>query len=131
MPQERRGFTLIELLLVTLIIGVLATIAIPKYSGAREKAFIATVTSDLKIMASQMAIHQAENQTYPANVTALSNFTLSAGVTITINENNAGSGWAATGNHSALTTRQCGIFYGNGSASNAVPATTAGVVTCQ
>ena len=131
MPQGRRGFTLIELLLVLVIIGVLATIAIPRFTGAREKAFIASVTSDLKIMASQMEIYQAENQIYPANVALLTNFTLSAGVNITINEATAGTGWAATGYHDALTARQCGIFYGTGSASNAVPATSAGVVMCQ
>ena len=131
MPQGRRGFTLIELLLVVVIIGVLASIAIPKFSGAREKAFIAAVTSDLKILASQMEIYQAENLTYPASVALLTDFTLSAGVNITINEANAGTGWAATGLHDALTTRQCGIFYGDGSASNAVPATFAGTVVCQ
>ncbi len=56
MPQERRGFTLVELLLVVVIIGVLASIAVPKFTGAREKAFTATVTSDLKEMSSQMDI---------------------------------------------------------------------------
>ena len=131
MPKKLRGFTLIELLLVVVIIGVLATIAVPKFSGAREKAFIAAVMSDLKIMASQMEIYQSQNQTYPANVAGLADFTLSEGVNITINEATAGTGWAATGYHDALAGRQCGIFYGDGSASNAVPATSAGTVVCQ
>ncbi len=131
MPQGRRGFTLIELLLVLVITATLATIAIPQLSGAREKAFIATVTSDLKIMASQMEIYQSENQIYPANVALLTNLTLSDGVNITINESSAGSGWAATAYHNALTARQCGIFYGNASASNAVPAISPGTVICQ
>ncbi len=130
MPQGRRGFTLIELLIVVVIIGVLASIAIPKFSSVREKSYVAAVTSDLKIFASNMEIYQAENLTYPASVALLTDFTLSVGVNITINEATAGTGWAATGSHLGLPGRQCGIFYGNGSASNAVPATSAGVVTC-
>ena len=131
MPQVRQGFTLIELLIVVLIIGMLASIAIPKFSSMREKSYIAAVTSDLKIMASQMEIYQSQNLAYPASVSLLTDFTGSPNVTITINEAVARSGWAATGTHIGLEGEQCGVFYGTGSAANAVPATSAGTVVCQ
>lgn len=129
-PQTQRGFTLIELLIVVVIIGILASIAIPKFSSVREKSYVAAVTSDLKILAAQMQIHQSRNLRFPASVSSLTEFTVSEGVNIIINEAAGGQGWAATGFHDGMTGSQCGIFYGSGSAANAIPAIEPGVVRC-
>jgi type IV pilus assembly protein PilA len=113
-PQARHGFTLIELLIVVVIIGLLASIAIPKFTSMRGKSYIAAVTSDLKSMAAQMETYQSQNLNYPANVSLLTEFTNSADVVVVINEAVGGTGWAATGTHTGLAGTQCGIFYGNG-----------------
>ena len=131
MRTAPRGFTLIELLIVVVIIGILAAIAIPKFSAVREKSYIAAVTSDLKILAAQQEAYQSNNQAYASDWTDLTDLGITEGVNISINQVDLGAGWAATAWHDALTNRMCGIYYGSGSAALATPATLPGVVTCQ
>ena len=128
MQNNSRGFTLIELLIVVVIIGVLASIAIPKFSSMRTKSYIAAVTSDLKNVASQQEIYLSNQYTYASDVTDL-DITLTDAVTISVNES-SGTGWAATGSHSGLAGQQCGIYFGDATAANASPATQPGFVTC-
>lgn len=125
---DNKGFTLIELLIVVVVIGILATIAIPKFSAMRTKSYVATVTSDLKNMASQQEIYLSNRYTYTSVITNL-DMTLSDAVTITVNEA-TGTGWAATGTHSGLGGRQCGFYFGNAAATGASPATAPGTVQC-
>lgn len=48
MTEHSSGFTLIELMIVVAVVSVLASIAIPAFSGYRDKGLIATAQSDLK-----------------------------------------------------------------------------------
>jgi len=125
MRDNNKGFTLIELLIVVVIIGILAAIAIPKFSATREKAYFAAMKSDLKNLASQQEIYYADHYLY-SGVIANLGFTNSQGVTVTT----AGiaTGWAATAKHAALTTANdgCAIYYGVPTAVLSVGTTTPG-----
>ena len=128
-PRSHEGFTLIELLIVVVIIGILAAIAIPKYNRAREQAYISQVISDLKNLATQQEVYQANTQVYAGSLGLLNNFSASEGVFITINDA-TGTGWAATAYHAGLTARPCGVYMGGASPANGAPATAPGAVTC-
>ena len=69
--RDQKGFTLIELLIVVVIIGILAAIAIPKFSATREKAYFAAMKSDLKNLASQQEIYYSDEYTYSSVTTNL------------------------------------------------------------
>lgn len=134
---NRKGFTLIELLIVVVIIGILAAIAIPKFASTKEKAYLASMKSDLRNGATAQEGYFADNQTYLGGtasnlagvatpIAALGNYTPSAGVTVVFTAN-AGQGWSALASHSA-TTKTCGIFIGAGVAQ--APATVEGEPKC-
>ena len=126
--KDRKGFTLIELLIVVVIIGILAAIAIPKFSSAREKSFRAAMMADLRNVAGLQEIYHSDNHTYSADLDDLE-ASLSDGVTLTVNEA-TGTGWAATATHQALSTEQCGIYHGDAAAAGGDPASVPGVATC-
>ena len=128
--RDKKGFTLIELLIVVVIIGILAAIAIPKFSATREKAYFAAMKSDLKNLASQQEIYYSDEYTYTATQTALG-FVASDRVTVAIDPGSDAVGWSATAVHSALAAGQgCAIYYGEATAPGSFGATQAGQINC-
>jgi prepilin-type N-terminal cleavage/methylation domain-containing protein len=123
-----RGLTLIEVLVVVVIIGILAAIAIPKFSATRDKAYRSAMMSDLKNLATQQEINYDLGFTYSTDFVLLG-FSSSEGVTVTVNEA-TNSGWSATATHVALPSNQCGLFHGNAAPAGGDPATVEGVITC-
>jgi type IV pilus assembly protein PilA len=131
MLKQRKGFTLIELLIVIVIIGILAAIAIPKFGKTREKAYFKAMQSDLRNLQAQQELYFSvpnNNYSYAPNLTNLTDFVVSQGVTVGI-ATGTSQGWSATAVHAALTTAQgCAVFVGSVTAVS--PATTSGLVTC-
>ena len=126
--SKQRGFTLVELLIVVVIIGIIASIAIPKFSEVRAKAFLSSLKSDLKHLATQQEMYHNTQFSY-GNTLALVGGSESDGVTITINEA-TGSGWAATASHAGLVAQHCGVYQGNAAAAGGDPGSAEGVIAC-
>lgn len=65
---ERKGFTLIELMIVVAIIGILAAIAIPRFSEVIKRSQEGSTKGNLAMLRSALSIYYADNEgIYPAD----------------------------------------------------------------
>ena len=62
------GFTLMELMIVMMIIGVLATLAIPSFVGAVKSAREAVLKEDLRVMRSAIDAYTMDKQKAPQSL---------------------------------------------------------------
>ena len=124
--SRQSGFTLIELLIVVVIIGILAAIAIPKFSNTKGQAFLAAMRSDLRNLATAEEGYYYSNSAYSNNLSQL-NFLTSSGVTISVPEATTG-GWSASATHAALGAEKCTVYFGTATA--IAPSTLEGRITC-
>src|SRR5215468_4448843 len=63
--QSQRGFTLVELLLVLVILGILAAIVIPKFSGRTEQAKEQAAVTQIATFRTALDAFEVDNGYYP------------------------------------------------------------------
>jgi type IV pilus assembly protein PilA len=131
--SAKKGFTLIELLIVVVIIGILAAVAIPKFSNTKQRASRASGIADMRNLATSEEGFYADSNRYAAiadtgSAAGKMNFTPSNGNTALTLVATA-TGWSARINIPA--GQSCGIYHGSAAAPAGMPATTpSGVPVC-
>ena len=99
------GFTMIELLIVIIIIGILAAIAIPRFTESKRLAYVASMKSDLRNMVSAAESKFAEEGTYV-------NYVPPASSGVKIVYSGTIDGWSATATHPSVPGIVCRIERG-------------------
>src|SRR5947209_4809284 len=84
--MSRNGFTLLELLIVVVIIGLLPTIAIPKFSNTKATAYVASMKSDLRNLATAEETFFYDSANYTTNVAFMNNLVASVAVALAIKQ---------------------------------------------
>jgi type IV pilus assembly protein PilE len=80
--RGKRGFTLIEVLIVVIILGILATIAVPQFTGMIRRARLSEGWSALGAIKTAQEIYHLDHNAYTTSLgllqvdTVIGNFTL-------------------------------------------------------
>jgi type IV pilus assembly protein PilA len=114
--SSRKGFTIIELLIVVVILGLLASIAIPKLAATKDKTKMASVKNDLRNTMTAQEAYFADYSTFGnlSQLQAASNYNLSTGNTGTVT--GVSNGYTATISNPTISMglTQCTVQSGAG-----------------
>ena len=63
---KQKGFTLIEVMIVVIIIGILATLVVPKLIGRQDQALVTKARHDISTMENALKLYRLDNYVYPS-----------------------------------------------------------------
>jgi prepilin-type N-terminal cleavage/methylation domain-containing protein len=106
MKRQRVGFTFVEVLVAMLVFGALSAIAVPRYRNFKEKAYIATLKSDLGNLRIAQEAYWSENMVYAADSTGL-DWKPSNRVHVSLTSTDPADNFTATATHLNMPSAHC------------------------
>ena len=106
--RNQKGFTLIELLIVVVIIGILAAIAIPKFSSVKQKGYRTQAISDLTSLRTSEETFFTDSNRYGSLAELSGKFASTSGVGSPAVAAST-SYWSATVTHPQIPGMTCGV----------------------
>jgi len=64
-PSKQSGFTLIEIMVVVVIIGILASVVVPRIMDNPDKARVAKAKNDIQALSGALDLYRLDNYVYP------------------------------------------------------------------
>lgn len=64
--MRQRGFTLLEVMVVIVIIGLLATLVLPRVLGRQDQAMVAKAKADVQALTTALKMYKLDNFIYPS-----------------------------------------------------------------
>jgi len=64
--RTQSGFSLFEVMVVVVILGILATIIVPKLTGRTEQARVAKARNDIQVLETALDLYKLDNGIYPS-----------------------------------------------------------------
>lgn len=71
MRRNENGFTFIEIMVVVIILGILAAIVLPKFTGRTQEAKVNAAESQVGVFATVLDAYELDNGSYPITAQGL------------------------------------------------------------
>ena len=111
MRRKTAGFTFVEILIALTMFGILTAVAVPRYRQFKERAFLATMKSELGSLRVAQEAFWAENQAYTAD-TAQLDWNGSSEIKLALASSDLFGGFTATATHLLAPSLSCSTSVG-------------------
>jgi type IV pilus assembly protein PilA len=118
MQRRRAGFTFVEILIAMAVFGTLTAVAVPRYRLFKERAYLATMKSELGSLRIAQEAFWAENQAYTTDTTQL-DWNGSGAIKLALASADPLGGFSAVATHALAPSLSCATFVGKDATTSA------------